>query len=85
VGFAAETDDLENYAKHKLQSKSLDLIAANWVGRVEGGFDSDRNALQVFWPGGQQILAMTGKHTLAVQLLNLITEKWHEKNPVKNS
>ncbi|WP_446808669.1 bifunctional phosphopantothenoylcysteine decarboxylase/phosphopantothenate--cysteine ligase CoaBC [Methylomonas sp. 2BW1-5-20] len=85
VGFAAETDDLENYAKHKLQSKNLDLIAANWVGQAEGGFDSDRNALQVFWPGGQQILAMTDKRTLAVQLLNLITEKWHEKNPVKNS
>ncbi|WP_020483392.1 bifunctional phosphopantothenoylcysteine decarboxylase/phosphopantothenate--cysteine ligase CoaBC [Methylomonas sp. MK1] len=85
VGFAAETDDLENYAKHKLQSKNLDLIAANWVGQAEGGFESDRNALQVFWPGGQQILPMTDKHTLAAQLLKLIAEKLHEKNPVKNS
>ncbi|NOV32508.1 bifunctional phosphopantothenoylcysteine decarboxylase/phosphopantothenate--cysteine ligase CoaBC [Methylomonas sp. ZR1] len=85
VGFAAETDDLENYAKHKLQSKHLDLIAANWVGQVEGGFESDRNALQVFWSGGQQILPMTDKHTLAAQLLKLIAEKFHEKNPVKNS
>ncbi|QSB00712.1 bifunctional phosphopantothenoylcysteine decarboxylase/phosphopantothenate--cysteine ligase CoaBC [Methylomonas sp. EFPC1] len=85
VGFAAETDDLENYAKHKLQSKHLDLIAANWVGQVEGGFESDRNALHVFWSGGQQILPMTDKHTLAAQLLKLIAEKLHEKNPVKNS
>ncbi|MBD9354716.1 bifunctional phosphopantothenoylcysteine decarboxylase/phosphopantothenate--cysteine ligase CoaBC [Methylomonas sp. EbA] len=85
VGFAAETDDLENYAKHKLQSKNLDLIAANWVGQTEGGFESDRNALQVFWPGGQQILPMTDKNTLAAQLLKLIAEKLHEKNPVKNS
>ena len=85
VGFAAETDDLENYAKHKLQAKNLDMIAANWVGKAEGGFESDSNALQVFWPGGQQTLAMTDKHTLATQLLYLIAEKLHEKNPVKNS
>jgi len=85
VGFAAETDDLENYARHKLQAKNLDMIAANWVGQAEGGFESDRNALQVFWPGGLQILAMTDKHTLAAQLLNLIAEKLHEKNPVKSS
>lgn len=85
VGFAAETDDLENYAKHKLQSKNLDLIAANWVGQAEGGFECDRNALQVFWPGGQQILPMTDKQTLAAQLIKLIAEKLHEKNPVKNS
>lgn len=85
VGFAAETDDLENYARHKLQAKNLDMIAANWVGQAEGGFESDRNALQVFWPGGLKILAMTDKHTLAAQLLNLIAEKLHEKNPVKSS
>jgi phosphopantothenoylcysteine decarboxylase/phosphopantothenate--cysteine ligase len=85
VGFAAETNDLENYAKRKLQAKNLDMIAANWVGQTEGGFESDSNALQVFWPGGQQILPMTDKQTLAAQLLTLIAEKLHEKNPVKNS
>lgn len=85
VGFAAETDDLESYAQHKLQTKNLDMIAANWVGHSEGGFDSDRNALQVFWPGGQQSLAMTDKYTLATQLLNLIAEKLHEKNSIKSS
>ncbi|MDD1620678.1 MAG: bifunctional phosphopantothenoylcysteine decarboxylase/phosphopantothenate--cysteine ligase CoaBC, partial [Methylococcaceae bacterium] len=72
VGFAAETDDLETYAIGKLRSKNLDMIAANWVGQVVGGFDSDRNALQVYWPGGQQTLAMTDKQRLAEQLLDLI-------------
>lgn len=81
VGFAAETDDLENYAQHKLRSKNLDMIAANWVGKAEGGFDSERNALQVFWPGGSQHLGMTDKQQLAKQLLQLIIEKFHEKNP----
>jgi len=76
VGFAAETDDLETYATEKLHSKKLDMIAANWVGQVEGGFDSDQNALQVFWPGGQKNLAMTDKRQLAEQLLSLITERF---------
>jgi len=85
VGFAAETDDLENYALGKLREKNLDMIAANWVGRDEGGFDSDSNALQVYWPGGQRQLAMTGKAALAQQLLMLIAETMHEKNSAQNS
>ncbi|WFP48750.1 bifunctional phosphopantothenoylcysteine decarboxylase/phosphopantothenate--cysteine ligase CoaBC [Methylomonas sp. EFPC3] len=84
VGFAAETDDLENYALGKLRSKNLDMIAANWVGRAEGGFDSERNALQVFWPDGRKTLEMADKTSLAVQLLQLIAERMHEKNPIKN-
>lgn len=76
VGFAAETDDLETYATNKLRSKNLDMIAANWVGREEGGFDSDRNALQVYWPGGGQTLAMSDKQQLAEQLLGLIAERF---------
>ncbi len=43
VGFAAETDHLETYAKEKLRSKNLDMIAANWVGKAEGGFETDDN------------------------------------------
>ncbi len=84
VGFAAETDDLENYAIAKLQAKRLDMIAANWVGKYEGGFDSDRNALQVYWPGGNRCLPMTDKVRLAEQLLTLITERLNEKNPTQN-
>jgi phosphopantothenoylcysteine decarboxylase/phosphopantothenate--cysteine ligase len=76
VGFAAETNDLETYATNKLRSKNLDMIAANWVGREEGGFDSDRNALQVYWPGGGQTLAMSDKQQLAEQLLGLIAERF---------
>lgn len=85
VGFAAETDDLERYATSKLQSKNLDMIAANRVGQTEGGFDSDHNALQVYWPSGNQYLAMTDKQQLARQLLRLIIERMHEENPAQNS
>lgn len=85
VGFAAETDDLENYARGKLRDKNLDMIAANWIGREQGGFESDSNALQVYWPDGQHLLPMTDKATLAKQLLILIAEKMHEKNSVEDS
>jgi phosphopantothenoylcysteine decarboxylase/phosphopantothenate--cysteine ligase len=80
VGFAAETHDLENYALGKLTTKKLDMIAANWVGRDQGGFDSEQNALQVFWADGRQTLSMTGKTHLAEQLISLIAKRYDEKN-----
>lgn len=80
VGFAAETDDLEHYAKDKLKRKNLDMIAANWVGKPQGGFESDKNALQVYWNGGSKTLKMTDKKQLAEQLISLIAERMDEKN-----
>ncbi|MEQ1527861.1 MAG: bifunctional phosphopantothenoylcysteine decarboxylase/phosphopantothenate--cysteine ligase CoaBC [Methylococcales bacterium] len=80
VGFAAETQDLAHYAQTKLRQKKLDMIAANWVGREQGGFDSEQNALQVFWRNGQKTLAMMDKKQLAEQLISLIAERMHEKN-----
>lgn len=75
VGFAAETHNLEQYALDKLQRKNLDMIAANWVGHAEGGFDSAYNALQVYWQNGQKTFTMTDKTQLASQLLTLIAER----------
>ncbi len=85
VGFAAETNDLEHYAKHKLQQKNLDMIAANWVGKKKGGFDSNENALQVYWNCGSKTLEMTDKKQLAKQLISLIAERMNEKSTIKNS
>ena len=45
VGFAAETDNVLEYAKKKLREKHLDIIAANDVSRAGQGFDSDNNAV----------------------------------------
>jgi phosphopantothenoylcysteine decarboxylase/phosphopantothenate--cysteine ligase len=75
VGFAAETDDLERYARGKLVQKKLDMIAANWVGGGRG-FDTERNALQVFWDGGGAELAEAPKAELARQLVVLIAERY---------
>jgi phosphopantothenoylcysteine decarboxylase/phosphopantothenate--cysteine ligase len=43
VGFAAETDRVEEEAERKLRAKGLDLIVANDVGRADSGFDADTN------------------------------------------
>ena len=49
VGFAAETQDIENYAKGKLIAKNLDMIAVNDVSDKTIGFGSDDNAMSVFF------------------------------------
>lgn len=85
VGFAAETQHLAQHAQHKLQQKNLDMIAANWVAKTEGGFDDHKNALEVFWQGGQKTLAMCDKQQLATQLITLIAERIHEKNIRQNT
>lgn len=79
VGFAAETTDLEAYALDKLARKNINMIAANWVGREQGGFDREQNALEVFWKDGKKMLAMTDKRLLAEQLMGLIAERLKAK------
>ena len=80
VGFAAETEDLERHARSKLERKRLDLIAGNRVDGSELGFDSDRNALLVLWPGGGRAdLAAGPKTRLARQLLALVSERFLAK------
>ncbi len=85
VGFAAETEDLERNAQHKRMAKSLDMIAANWVGREDGGFDSDENELSVFWEGGRKVLPHDTKARIARELIDLIAERYHAKSPTQNS
>ncbi|MDR5897773.1 bifunctional phosphopantothenoylcysteine decarboxylase/phosphopantothenate--cysteine ligase CoaBC [Halomonas vilamensis] len=49
VGFAAETQDVEHYAREKLSRKGLDMIVANDVSSAELGFGSDDNAAWLLW------------------------------------
>ncbi len=74
VGFAAETENLEEYAKAKLRAKNIDMIAANQVGEDQG-FESDENALLVFWLEGEKQLSKQTKSTLAKQLVELVSEQ----------
>jgi len=75
VGFAAETEDVEKNALAKMESKRLEMIAANRVG--DGlGFDQDDNALTVYWQGGKQELALTSKADLARQLIAVVAARY---------
>lgn len=78
AGFAAETERLEEHARGKLARKGLDLIAANWVGEGRA-FDTEDNALSVFWPGGQQDIAAAPKAEVARQLVQLIGQRWQAR------
>lgn len=78
VGFAAETEKLEEHARGKLARKGLDLIAANWVGEGKA-FDVDDNALSVFWADGEQQIASAAKTVVAEQLVQLIAQRWHAR------
>ncbi|MEM7563633.1 MAG: bifunctional phosphopantothenoylcysteine decarboxylase/phosphopantothenate--cysteine ligase CoaBC [Pseudomonadota bacterium] len=76
VGFAAETRDLEKYARDKLQRKRLDMIAANLVSAEADVFESDRNQLEVFWPDGHQSLARASKNQIANELIDLVANRY---------
>ncbi len=74
VGFAAETHDLEHFAREKLRHKNLDMVVANPVN--DGlGFGRDDNTLHVFWPGGERLLPRATKDKLARDLIALIAER----------
>lgn len=76
VGFAAETHDVEFYARGKLEKKRVDLIAANRVGVPGSGFESDDNALTVYWADGERSFGPAPKTRLADDLLDLILARW---------
>lgn len=75
VGFAAETQNVADYAKDKLQRKNLDLICAN---DVSGGqvFGQDQNTLHLFWQNGEKILPLAEKGKLAEKLVDEIVEHY---------
>ncbi|CAK0765728.1 fused 4'-phosphopantothenoylcysteine decarboxylase and phosphopantothenoylcysteine synthetase [Gammaproteobacteria bacterium] len=79
VGFAAETDQLELNALDKLRHKGMDMIVANWVGG-NIGFESDDNALQVYWEGGKYELDCAPKVKLAYSILEIIAERFQSKH-----
>lgn len=73
VGFAAETQNLLDYAKAKLEKKNLDMIVANDVSRPDAGFNVDTNAVKLLYRDGTlQELPCMNKRRLADELLDRI-------------
>jgi phosphopantothenoylcysteine decarboxylase/phosphopantothenate--cysteine ligase len=78
LGFAAETQKLREYALAKLQRKKLNMIAANDVSDSTIGFNSDQNALTIFWSKGEKKLDVADKPLLARQLMHLVAQRYTE-------
>lgn len=75
VGFAAETDHLEKYAKKKLKEKNLDVIVANEVGRSDRGFNADENQVILFTADGDRIdVPLTAKSEVANIIIRKVIE-----------
>lgn len=73
VGFAAETENLEQHAETKRVEKNLDIIVGNIVGEPSSGFGADTNKVTLFYKDGtQEPLPVMGKDAVAHILLDRI-------------
>ncbi|MGR6544764.1 bifunctional phosphopantothenoylcysteine decarboxylase/phosphopantothenate--cysteine ligase CoaBC [Paenibacillus tundrae] len=76
IGFAAETNDIERYAREKLERKNCDLIVANDVTRAGVGFGTDTNAVNIYDREGLvEELQVMAKEDVARQLLSIAAER----------
>ena len=74
VAFAAETDDLLENAKGKLERKNADLVVANDVSRSDAGFGVDTNAVTLITREGARALPLMSKREAADGILDLVAE-----------
>ncbi|WP_158279910.1 phosphopantothenoylcysteine decarboxylase [Coraliomargarita sinensis] len=75
VGFAAETHDVEAYARKKLESKRLDWIVANEVGQAGAGFAADTNEVLLIGADGSfRKIGPTTKSAIAIELIQVLGE-----------
>jgi phosphopantothenoylcysteine decarboxylase / phosphopantothenate---cysteine ligase len=86
VGFAAETDHLEEYAKNKLIKKNADMIVANNVKAEGAGFGTDTNIVTMFKRSGEIIsLPLMSKNEVAVKIIEEITSLLKDMDENGNS
>ncbi|MDC0089672.1 bifunctional phosphopantothenoylcysteine decarboxylase/phosphopantothenate--cysteine ligase CoaBC [Porticoccaceae bacterium] len=75
VGFAAETQDVESYARGKLECKGLDAIVANDVSRSDVGFNSDNNEAWWISADTSKTFSIRSKTQLARDIVAAIAEQ----------
>jgi phosphopantothenoylcysteine decarboxylase/phosphopantothenate--cysteine ligase len=80
VGFAAETEKLEQHATDKLNRKKLNMIVANLVGE-NLCFDADDNEVIVLWQDGRHPMPKLSKQELARQLVDIVATRYRLANP----
>lgn len=76
VGFAAETENVIEYARGKLENKKLDMIVANRVGD-NFGFDRDDNTATALWHDGQKSFPTCSKIDLSRELIELVAQHFY--------
>ena len=75
VGFAAETEQVDEYAQKKLASKNLDMIVANNVTTEGAGFGTDTNIVTLYKRSGEsKELPILSKHDVATEVLKEVKE-----------
>ena len=74
VGFAAETQQVEENARAKLEAKGVDMVVGNRVGKGRGFGDVETSA-RVVWEGGGRRIGKCAKPEMARQLIGLIAER----------
>ena len=76
VGFAAETEDLQQNAVQKMAIKNLDIIAGNLIGSPESGFESDTNHVTLFFRDGtRESIPVMDKLAIAHIILDRVLER----------
>jgi phosphopantothenoylcysteine decarboxylase / phosphopantothenate---cysteine ligase len=70
VGFAAETNDVVEYAKSKMEKKNLDLVIANDITKIGAGFNSDTNIATIVTKDSEIDLPIMSKRELADKILD---------------
>ncbi len=75
IGFAAETNDVVNYAKSKMAKKNLDLVVANDITQQGAGFNTDTNIATIITrDGGETALPLMSKRDLADKILDEVVK-----------
>jgi phosphopantothenoylcysteine decarboxylase/phosphopantothenate--cysteine ligase len=74
VGFAAETNDIEENAQKKLHAKNCDIIVANDVSRADSGMESDANEVTIFFRNGERAkISRASKKIIARELVKIFS------------
>jgi phosphopantothenoylcysteine decarboxylase/phosphopantothenate--cysteine ligase len=80
IGFAAESDNLIENGKSKIQSKSLDLIVANDILDKNNGFESDTNKVSIIHPNGDvEVVPTMPKYEVANEILDRMIPLFNKK------
>ena len=79
IGFAAETHDVEDYARGKLERKRCDMVVANDVSRSDIGFDSSENEVMLVYPDRTELLEKAPKTQIALRIIERASRLAQEK------